>query len=109
MAVRGFLMALEGISPEYVAEAVKRFIQGKVERERHTFCPSAPELAIEARRLQTEARVKQASETRRLPKPAEPVSVMSDKERFEMYVRTQELIEKMKRGMLMPTSKIQGK
>ena len=109
MAVRGFLMALDGISPEYVAEAVKRFIQGHVKRERHAFCPSAPELAIEARRLQTEARVKQAMETRRLPKPTEPVSVISEQERAEMYAKTQKLIENMKRGMLMPTSKTQGK
>lgn len=46
---RAYLMALEGIEPRYVAEAVRRYIQGRVDRERHTFAPSTAELAREAR------------------------------------------------------------
>lgn len=42
-------MAVEDIEPEHVAEAVRRYIKGEVQRERHTFAPSTAELAKEAR------------------------------------------------------------
>lgn len=44
-----YLCAVEGESPEHVEEAVRRFIQGRAQRDRHTFLPSAAELAIEVR------------------------------------------------------------
>lgn len=65
-------MAIDGIPPEFVAGAVKRFIRGEVKRERHAFLPTAPELAIEARRLKNEAG---AANYVALPKPVEkPIS-----------------------------------
>lgn len=67
---RAFMMAIEGVQPQFVASAVKRFIRGEVARDKHTFLPSTAELAIEARRLEKEADVQACIAARNaLPKP----------------------------------------
>lgn len=54
---RVYLLALEGISADFVAMACKRFIAGQVERPNLTWRPSPAELAVEARRLRDKAGV----------------------------------------------------
>ena len=62
------MMAIEGIPDEWVAEAAKRFIQGRVLRKSHSFLPTPPEFALEARKAWEEARVA-AYRTVALPPP----------------------------------------
>ncbi len=82
-AIRAYLMAVEDIQPRLVAMAVRRFIRGDVERDRHAFCPVAPELAIEARRLEKQADVEARLAARAaLPKPqVEPSKPKTAEER----------------------------
>ena len=61
------MLAVDGVPDEFVAEAAKRYIQGRVLRKSHTFLPTAPEFAIEARKCWTEAQVAAAP-----PKAIEP-------------------------------------
>lgn len=68
----GFMMAIEGLPSESVAQAVKRFIRGEVKRDRHTFLPSAPELAREARDCRDTARAA-AIPPKALPPPEKPI------------------------------------
>lgn len=68
-AAAGFLMAVEGVSPEHVAASARRFIRGEVKRERNTFLPSAAEFAIECRRLRDETA---AAHYVALPAPEKP-------------------------------------
>lgn len=70
---RAFMMAIEGVPPQFVAAAVKRFIRGEVQRDKHTFLPSTAELAIEARRIEKQADIEARIAARAaLPKPQEP-------------------------------------
>lgn len=72
---RAYLLAIEDISAQFVASAVRRFIRGEVSRDKHTFLPSAPELAIEARRLEKQADVEARLAARAaLPKPLDEPS-----------------------------------
>lgn len=92
-AVLAYRMAIDGIGTEFVASAVRRFIRGEVKRDRHAFLPTAPELAIEARRLQNEER---AARYVPLPKPKEPE--VSPEMRTKVQAMMDGLAAKMKRG-----------
>lgn len=70
--VATYLIALEGIESDFIAQACKRFIQGHVERS-IVFRPTPPELARECRRLQQIAkRSSQLSAMPRRPRLALP-------------------------------------
>lgn len=92
-AVLAYRMAVDGIEPEHVAMAVQRFIQGRVDRHRHAFMPSAPELAIEARRLKDEAGAARAKPLA-LAKPDEEKPVDP-----EMRKRVMKMFEDLARKM----------
>jgi hypothetical protein len=89
-AASGFLMAIDGVEPEHIATAARRFIAGRVTRQNNAFLPSTAEFAIEARRVQDEARVARYVA---LPQP-EP-RIPSQEERS----RVQELMDKLARSI----------
>lgn len=87
-----FMLAIEGIPEEFVAEAARRYIQGRVLRKSHTFLPAAPEFAIEARKCWTEAQCA-ALPPKALPAPER---IISPEERAEVERRMNELLGKLK-------------
>lgn len=62
-------MAMEGIPADFIGMAVRRFIQGQVERANLQWRPTPPELAVEARRLWDQAREHERLLAARLPAP----------------------------------------
>ncbi len=64
-----YLIAVEDIPADFVAMAVKRFIQGQVMRPNLQWRPTPPELAVEARRLRDRALGDAHRALLRLPKP----------------------------------------
>lgn len=92
MAIRAYLMALEGIESEFVAHAVKRFIQGNVDRPRYGFLPSTDELAREARRLSDDERRRR---TYALPPPPKEQPIVSAEERAKVSALMDMLAERM--------------
>ena len=76
-----YMMAIEDIPEQFVAQAVRRFIRGEVKRDRHTFLPAAPELAREARNCRDEERGRQYLA---LPKPEPQERRVSDEERAKV-------------------------
>lgn len=90
---RVYMMAVEDLPPEFVAQAVRRFIRGEVKRDRHTFLPTAPELAVEARKCRDEERGRQYLA---LPKPkASERHLVSEEERAKVQRMMDDLSEKM--------------
>lgn len=53
--VNAYATALTGIELQYIKLACGRFIRGHVERQNHSFAPSAAEMSREAQRLQADA------------------------------------------------------
>lgn len=51
--LKAYEFAVDGIRPQYVAQAVRAFIQGRVPDENKQFRPSAPRVAEYARALQS--------------------------------------------------------
>ena len=107
-----YLMALEGIGDESVTKAVRMFINGMVERGNHTFRPTPPELAKEARRLDNgrlrrEDSLRRVEDRRkRLPAPPRPPEAERAKHVLEElgYDPTD---ENSKRAFLRETSFVQ--
>ena len=69
-----YLMAIDGLPRDCVAEAVKRFIRGEVDRPAHRFLPSTAELAVEARRIRDERAAAKFKALPKAEKPAKPVT-----------------------------------
>jgi len=87
----GFMMAIEDLPADAVAKAVRRFIRGEVKRDRHTFLPSAPELAREARDQRDAARAA-AMPPKALPPPERRVS---DEERAKVDALMADLAKRL--------------
>lgn len=85
---RAYMLAVDDVAPEFVAEAVLRFIRGHVKRDKHTFLPSTAELSLEARRLAREVEVRVALAARAaLAKPEDQQPAIRSPEERERVAK----------------------
>ncbi|MER9652520.1 hypothetical protein NKJ26_03245 [Mesorhizobium sp. M0152] len=86
---KAFMIAVEPLAPQFLIEAVLRFIRGEVEGHNPRFCPSTAELCAEARRLEAFAKYQERKrEADKLPKPkAEQPLAITDAERAATIAR----------------------
>lgn len=93
--MRTYLLAVDGIAPENVAQAVKMFIQGRVKRNNHTFLPSTAELAVEARKIADQRGFEEYQEKlAALPKPEEKPAPTPE-ERAKVAAMMDEMVAKL--------------
>ena len=91
-SVSAYFMAIDGEPADAVAEAVRRFIRGEVNRDRHTFIPSTAELAIEVRACASLSRARAALAARPAKELPAPAPQISPEEREERRVMMENLI-----------------